>query len=97
VCPVKIPLTRIMRHWRNESYARGLERKDFASGLRLWAAVARRPLLYAALMPLGKAVMRFWEKDGRIRRLPWLEGWFKARDLAAPARKSFQQQWRGRR
>jgi L-lactate dehydrogenase complex protein LldF len=97
VCPVKIPLTRIMRHWRNESYARGLERKEFEAGLRLWAALARRPRLYAALTPLGKVAMRLWEKRGRIRRLPVLKGWFKVRDLAAPARKSFQQQWRGAR
>jgi L-lactate dehydrogenase complex protein LldF len=43
VCPVKIPLTRIMRYWRNVAFARGLPSRAFSRGLELWASVARRP------------------------------------------------------
>jgi L-lactate dehydrogenase complex protein LldF len=93
VCPVKIPLTRIMRHWRKEGFARGLDARGFASGLKLWAFTARHPILYRGAMAAGRSFLRMRARAGKIARLPFLSGWFATRDLAAPARRSFQQQW----
>ncbi|MEI9929137.1 MAG: LUD domain-containing protein [Rhizomicrobium sp.] len=46
VCPVKIPLPTIMRHWRAKEYADGLAPKAMVAGLGLWAFAAKRPALY---------------------------------------------------
>ena len=46
VCPVKIPLPKMMRHWRERQWERGFESRRTLIGLKLWAYVARRPALY---------------------------------------------------
>ncbi|MCB9949333.1 MAG: iron-sulfur cluster-binding protein, partial [Rhodospirillaceae bacterium] len=43
VCPMKIPLTKIMRHWRVKEFESGLTPASYRRGLRLWAWAARRP------------------------------------------------------
>ena len=98
VCPVKIPLTRIMRHWRNEAFARGIPSSAFNVGLRLWSSVALRPRLYGTAARIAARVMRLIAgRHARLRSLPVLSGWFVARDLAKPAAESFQTQWKKRR
>jgi hypothetical protein len=85
-----------MRHWRNDAFVRGLDTPLFASGLKLWARLARYPSLYGTAMRIARALLRWRAHSGRIRRLPVFRTWFAARDLAIPARKSFQQQWKSR-
>jgi L-lactate dehydrogenase complex protein LldF len=98
VCPVKIPLTRIMRHWRNESFARGIPSPTFNAGLKLWTWVALRPSLYGmATRAAAKVMRRIAGRQKGLRSLPVLPGWFAARDLAKPAAESFQSQWKKRR
>src|SRR2546421_932243 len=46
VCPVKIPLPKMMRHWREREFAQALSPPVYRSGLRLWAWLAARPRLY---------------------------------------------------
>jgi len=46
VCPVMIPLPKIMRHWRAVEHAQGLAPKSLTFGLALWAFAAKRPRLY---------------------------------------------------
>ena len=98
VCPVKIPLTHIMRHWRNLAFAQGIAPRGFRTGIRLWARLARSPKLYG--FALGVAA-RGWSlmrgPRGRISWLPIFRGWFAARDLPRPARETFQRAWRRRR
>src|ERR1051326_7047220 len=97
VCPVKIPLTKIMRYWRGESFARGIPRSSFNTGLKVWAWAACRPKFYRRMASLAARAMRVMAgRNGRIRSLPVLNGWFVARDLAKPAAESFQSQWRKR-
>ena len=98
VCPVKIPLTRIMRHWRNEAFRRGIPSRSFNAGVKLWAFAARNPALYRFGTSLAARVLRFAAGRGpRIRKLPILPGWFFARDLPTPAPSSFQTMWRKRK
>jgi len=98
VCPVKIPLTKIMRHWRNEAFARGLPSGAFGIGLKLWARIARHPPLYRAAASMAARVLRMSAgRSGRIRSFPILRGWFVTRDLPKPAGRSFQSQWGKRR
>jgi len=98
VCPVKIPLTQIMRHWRNKAFAAGIPSSAFGAGLKLWSAVARRPGLYRIAARIAARAMRLIAaKRGPLRSFPILQGWFAERDLAKPAATSFQAQWRRRR
>src|SRR3954463_8785111 len=46
VCPMKIPLPKMMRHWRERQFERQLTPDSARYGLALWAFFARRPALY---------------------------------------------------
>jgi L-lactate dehydrogenase complex protein LldF len=95
VCPVKIPLTRIMRYWRGVSFEQGLPSPWFNRGVQLWAFAAKRPALYRSATAIAVRALRFFAGSRpRIKSLPIMGGWFAARDLPKPARQSFQNQWR---
>jgi len=95
VCPVKIPLTRIMRHWRTLSFEQGIGHRGFMLGLRLWGFTALHPRLYRRAAGFAGRVLRMRSVNGRISRLPILRAWFAFRDLPAPAQRTFQSQWKG--
>ncbi len=99
VCPMRIPLPRMLRAWRTRSFEAGLGSAQSRTGLRLWAFLARRPGLYRALMGPGVAVLAlFGKKKGRFSALPMAGGWTASRDLAAPEGATFVGQWkRGKR
>jgi L-lactate dehydrogenase complex protein LldF len=90
VCPVKIPLPKLMRHWREREFERHLTPHAVRTNLALWAFFARRPSLYrlatrAAAWTLGL----FGRKHGRFRKLPLASGWTDGRDLPAPEGDTF--------
>lgn len=94
VCPVRIPLPKLMRHWREVEFERGLQPTTFRRGLKAWAFFAKRPWLYrrgagAAMRSLGL----LGAKAGRFNRLPLAGGWTKHRDLPAPEGGTFVEQW----
>jgi L-lactate dehydrogenase complex protein LldF len=98
VCPMKIPLPKMMRHWREREFERGLQPPAYRSGLKLWAFFAQRPKLYrlaaaAAARTLGIAGRR----RGRFRSLPLAGGWTRGRDMPAPEGRTFQELWKERR
>ncbi len=94
VCPVKIPLPKMMRHWREREFAQHLSPAVYRSGLGLWAAVAGRPALYHALAGIaGPALGWAGRFRGRFRSLPFAAGWTAVRDLPAPEGRSFQSLW----
>jgi L-lactate dehydrogenase complex protein LldF len=97
VCPVKIPLPKIMRHWRAVEYTQGLAPKSAVVGLSLWAFAAQRPRLYRILAKIAARLLA-WRggRSGRIRALPVMRGWFLVRDLPAPQGRTFQELWRDR-
>jgi L-lactate dehydrogenase complex protein LldF len=98
VCPVRIPLPRLMRHWREREFERHLTPRAARYGLGLWAWVARRPALYhfGARLVVG-LLGRLGRRRGRFRHLPGAAGWTAARDMPAPEGKTFQQLWAKRR
>lgn len=100
VCPVRIPLPRLMRFWRDRAFARHLAPATQRAGLAAWALVAKRPRLYRLLTGLAvRALAWLGRKEGRFRRLPLATGWTKHRDFPTPQGRTFQSQWReqGRR
>jgi L-lactate dehydrogenase complex protein LldF len=98
VCPVRIPLPKLMRHWREREFERHLTPPAFRRGLRLWAWLARRPALYrAATGTAARALRLIGGRRGRFASLPLAGGWTKFRDLPAPEGRTFQSQWAARR
>ena len=94
VCPVRIPLPKLMRHWREREFERHLTPATTRSGLRLWGFMARRPRLYRWVM--GAAVQllaALGRSRGRFRSLPGAGAWTRTRDLPAPAGGTFQARW----
>jgi L-lactate dehydrogenase complex protein LldF len=94
VCPMKIPLPKMMRHWREREFERHLSPATYRYGLGLWAFFAKRPRLYqrATSMAMRMLGNLGWRK-GRFRFLPLAGGWTKYRDLPAPEGKTFQEMW----
>jgi L-lactate dehydrogenase complex protein LldF len=94
VCPVKIPLPKMMRHWRERQFAERRAPMVYRSGLRLWAMLAQRPALYHALAEIAGRVLGWVGKGrGRFRALPFAGGWTSVRDLPAPEGRSFHSLW----
>src|SRR5215469_14832820 len=94
VCPVKIPLPKMMRHWREREFAAKLNPPVWRAGLTSWAWVARRPAVYHALVEIAGRVLGWLGRDrGRFRALPLAAGWTVARDLPAPEGRSFHSLW----
>jgi L-lactate dehydrogenase complex protein LldF len=98
VCPVKIPLPKMMRHWREREFKEALSPPVYRTGLRLWAAVATRPELYHRMVEV-KARLLGWlgKTHGRFRSMPLASGWTLARDMPAPEGRSFHSLWAERR
>ncbi len=98
VCPMKIPLPKMMRHWREREFERHLSPATVRWGLSVWSYFARRPKLYqfATRIAMGGLGL-VGRSKGRFRTLPLAGGWTKYRDLPAPEGKTFQQQWAERR
>ncbi|MGA8447866.1 MAG: LUD domain-containing protein, partial [Roseiarcus sp.] len=97
VCPVRIPLPNMMRHWREREFERRLSPAPLRYGLGFWAFFASRPALYRLSADLAARAMHLAGRGkGRFSWLPLAGGWTRYRDLAAPEGATFQSQWRAR-
>jgi L-lactate dehydrogenase complex protein LldF len=95
VCPMGIPLPKMMRHWREREFARGDSPWTQRMAIRGWAYLAKRPKLYRFLVNRASGLLSEWAKPrGRFGWLPLAGAWLKHRDLAAPPGRTFQQQWK---
>jgi len=94
VCPVKIPLPKLMRHWREREFAEKINPPIYRAGLSVWAWLARRPALYHALVELASRTLgRLGSGRGRFRTLPLANGWTAVRDMPVPEGRSFHSLW----
>jgi L-lactate dehydrogenase complex protein LldF len=95
VCPVKIPLPKIMRYWRAREYETGVAPKSSVFGLSLWAFASKRPWMYRIVARMASRLLE-WRAggSGRVRGLPLFHGWFAVRDLPAPQGQTFHDLWR---
>ena len=96
--PVRIPLPKMLHSLREKQFERKLSPASSRFGIRAWAFVAQRPVLYRALTGLGVKVLgALGKRRGRFARLPFTGGWTRVRDLPAPQGRTFQKMWSQRR
>ncbi len=93
VCPVEIPLPKLLRDLRNGEYQQKLSKSSLRFNLKVWVYLATRPKLYHLLTHL---VCGFWGLLGKksISTFPMLSPWLKHRDLPLPQGQTFQQQYK---
>jgi L-lactate dehydrogenase complex protein LldF len=92
VCPVEIPLVRMMRRWREVAFNEpdaGWHRR----AMRIWAWLAARPRAYRAAVRPVIASMSAAGRRGVFRHLPLAGGWTRHRDFPAPQGGTFQDLW----
>jgi len=95
VCPMNIPLPKMLRRWREISHDNGDTPMVERSAIKCWAWVARQPWLYGLSVRVAARLLS-WAggRGGRIsRQWPLLKTWTRARDFPAPQGRSFQEQW----
>ena len=94
VCPMSIPLPKMLRELRRREFENRLTPPRVRWGLAAWSALAKRPKLYHALTALGVRVLgALGRKRGRFRYLPLAKGWTSVRDMPAPQGRTFLSQW----
>ena len=96
VCPVRIPLPKLMRHWREREFERKISPAHFRRNLALWAWLARHPRLYRQFTRLSNIALRILSRSGSISWLPFAGGWTRHRDMPAPEAGTFMTAWQDR-
>ncbi len=95
VCPMRIPLPKMLRRWRRRQFRERRTTLTARLGLSLWAAAARRPAAYRALSTLAVGLLAaLGGRSGRIGSLPLAGRWTELRDLPAPEGGTFMARWR---
>jgi L-lactate dehydrogenase complex protein LldF len=95
ICPVRIDLPRMLLALRARDTEAGHSPGWVRHGLRVYAMLATRPVLFRAATWVGRRLARLGADDGWLRRLPGpLHGWTAHRDLPAPAARTFTAAWR---
>lgn len=98
VCPMRIPLPKMMRHWREREYERHMMPSGQRRNLHLWAWMAKRPGLYRLATNIAIAGMRILAAGrGRFSKFLMAGGWTADRDLPAPQGGTFVSQWKRQR
>ncbi|TDQ82254.1 L-lactate dehydrogenase complex protein LldF [Dongia mobilis] len=97
VCPMRIPIPKMLRHWREREFAGAIAPMPERRLIRLWAFFARRPWLYRLAARLAARGLHLLARgQGRLKSAPFAAGWTRHRDLPAPQGRTFQEQWRAR-
>ena len=96
VCPVMIPIPKLLRLWRDQEAEQKLSSTGMRWGLGAWRWLSQSPTLYRFASALGNMMLRHWPgSDKFISSLPFLAGqWTKHRELPRPAAGTFSQQYR---
>ena len=94
VCPMKIPLPKMMRHWRAKEFERHLTPATQRGYLRLWAWLVKRPRAYRIISSImARLLSHMGRRKNRLRWLPLAGQWTCYRDLPTPEGKTFMAKW----
>jgi L-lactate dehydrogenase complex protein LldF len=93
VCPMRIPLPKMMRHWREREFERKLTPGAVRWGLGAYGWLAARPWAWRWALRAGSLGLRALGRGGAARRLPLASGWTGERDMPVPRGGTFMDQW----
>jgi L-lactate dehydrogenase complex protein LldF len=86
VCPVRIPLPKLMRGLRDKQFAEKITPLRTRFGMDFWAFFATKPHLYQYVSSFFiKLLYLFGKKKGRFQVLPLASNWTDSRDFPAPS------------
>lgn len=94
VCPVNIPLPKLIRALRAKSWEKKYEPIMNRTIVTLFTQLAIRPKLFQFFLSIGTLWMQLFNKKGWIKFMPLAGGWTKNRDLPAPEARTFMQQYK---
>ncbi|MFQ6024286.1 MAG: LutB/LldF family L-lactate oxidation iron-sulfur protein [Acidiferrobacterales bacterium] len=95
VCPMSIPLPKLLRQLRVREFEERLTPPRVRWGLATWAFLAKRPRLYRHVTAAAAGVLgRLGGARGGFRRLPFASGWTRVRDMPVPEGRTFQSAWK---
>ena len=99
VCPMRIPLPRMMRAYRAQEFEKGLTPGTARRGLAVWRWLAARPRAYRTVSGLMNRTLGWLGRwRGNFAWLPLAAGWTDHRDMPAPEKGgTFQSQWAKKR
>jgi len=98
VCPMRIPLPRMLRAWRKRQFSRKQNAATSRLNLKIWARLACNPALYRIVSRYGVALLAAVAgKRGSISWLPFASGWVSCRDLPRPSGQTFMDLYRRKR
>lgn len=93
VCPMRIPLPRMLRHWREHEFARHLQPARARWAVTLWAWLVRHPGVYRLAAAAAARMLSTLGRGGSLQRVPFAAAWTRTRDLPAPSGKTFLGRW----
>ncbi|MCG2578782.1 lactate utilization protein [Dechloromonas sp. XY25] len=98
VCPVRIPLPKLMHRLREEQVERGLRPWSERLALKAWAWVAGHPALYRWATRRAIRYLNWLADDaGRIRIFGLAPGWTAGRDLSVGSGRTFHELYKARK
>ncbi|MDE2440310.1 MAG: lactate utilization protein [Betaproteobacteria bacterium] len=98
VCPVRIPLPKLMHQLREEQVERHLRPWSERLALKAWAWVAGQPVLYRWLTRRAVRYLNWLADDaGRIRIFGLAPGWTAGRDLPVASGRTFHELYKARK
>ena len=97
VCPVRIPLPKLLRQWRERAFAHYLGPQSQRLGFTFWGFFARRPQISGPVARIAVRALALLSRSGKFRSLPFASGWTAQRDFPAPQGETFQAQFAARK
>jgi len=100
VCPVRIPLPKLMRYWREKEFEKHLSAPALRRGIMIWGWLNRFPRLYRVAMAVAARSMHLFgsTKGQWMTKLPGIaSGWTRHRDMKVSGDGSFMSQWKKRK
>lgn len=95
VCPVRIPIPKMLRHLREQGHAAKMVPLKERWALAGWAWLVRHPVAYRLWARFMAGILRTMSgRSGKVRRLPLAGGWTEGRDFPAPQGETFMDRWR---
>lgn len=95
VCPMRIPLPKMLRHWREKEFERNLAPPRVRQAMKVYGWIASRPRLWRWYTAAAARTLALWGgRRGRIASLPLAKAWTDVRDMPAPEGETFMQRYK---